>query len=293
MRWLTLALSGFKLISTADFLDFGSGSFRSRLKPGTLTANNDLTLPTGPGAIALTDVKTEAIAAAQTAASGAVGLVRSTAAATADLVPVGTTGLDSIAAADAAAGRTAIGLGQITYSGANITGITSPVSEVVLKSTGGAYGSGEIAAVSGPYKGQGVLGLLVRSALDIGSIAIDTPGKIFQMRAEFRPGNTWDNSSEQLQFFAGNGDTDPAKRFIGIGKKLAQIYAPVTAPGYQAETIYTVSSLPPTTGIPASRMIWVSNARKAGEASGAGTGVWAVPLGADWVNLNTNTIVSV
>jgi hypothetical protein len=56
------------------------------------------------------NAKTKAIAAAQTAASGAVGLVRSTAGATADLAPVGVTGLASIAAATQAEGRTAIGV---------------------------------------------------------------------------------------------------------------------------------------------------------------------------------------
>jgi hypothetical protein len=149
MRWLTLALSGFKLISIADFLDFGSGSFRSRLKPGTLTANNDLTLPTGPGAIALTNAKTEAIAAAQTAASGAVGLVRSTSATAADLVPVGAMGEQLLAAVDAAAARGAIESETWRYPGSTLVATLTGNGLEQRLSDRSVWSNGKI--VQGPY----------------------------------------------------------------------------------------------------------------------------------------------
>jgi hypothetical protein len=43
MRWLSFP-GKLKLISVADFLDFGSGAFRSRIQAGTLTADQTLTL---------------------------------------------------------------------------------------------------------------------------------------------------------------------------------------------------------------------------------------------------------
>lgn len=110
MRWLTLALSGLKLISTADFLDFGSGGFRSRLKPGTLTADNDLTLPIGPGTIALTNAKTEAIAA-----QAGTGLIKSTGANTAAIVATSATIDNLLGAADQAAVRGVIGAVSALY----------------------------------------------------------------------------------------------------------------------------------------------------------------------------------
>jgi hypothetical protein len=74
------------------------------------------------------NAKTKAIAAAQTAASGAIGLVRSTSATAADLVPVGATGLDSIAAGTPLEGRATIKAGWEIYAGSTYSSGALPTS---------------------------------------------------------------------------------------------------------------------------------------------------------------------
>jgi hypothetical protein len=54
MRWLSF-VGKLKLISVADFLDFGSGAFRSRIQAGTLTADRTLTAPDRTGTIAISE----------------------------------------------------------------------------------------------------------------------------------------------------------------------------------------------------------------------------------------------
>jgi hypothetical protein len=252
------------------------------------------------------NAKTKAIAAAQTAASGAVGLVRSTAAATADLVPVGTTGLDSIAAATPLEGRTAIGLGTlaiqnsdaVSVTGGATKGLTEAESDVFLNDSGQAvlrmfgdiYGGCELRLENRNGSNGAVFRNLNIPLVDFRFEAAGT-NRAIQMRAEFRP-FTWDSSGAELEFFV-DGDASGGRLF-SIGGNQIKSYKPIATVAIEAiaSGAYTVSSLPPTTGIPGSRIIWVSNGRKFGETTGYGTGVWAAPLGGDWVNLNTNTIVS-
>jgi hypothetical protein len=122
MDFATIVNGVKQLVRRVDFVDFGNGGFRSRLKPGTLTADNDLTLPIGPGTIALTNAKTEAIAA-QTA----TGLIKSTGANTASIVSTSTTIDNLLGAADQTAARGAIGLGTLATQNAvpaELIGIT-------------------------------------------------------------------------------------------------------------------------------------------------------------------------
>lgn len=80
----------------ARWIDLKSGSFRSRIQAGTLTADRDLEAPDKAGTIALTS----------------------------DIPTPGTTGALSYAAANAAAGRAAIGLGTIATQNANAVSLT-------------------------------------------------------------------------------------------------------------------------------------------------------------------------
>lgn len=107
-----------------DFLDFVSGSFRSRIQAGTLTADRALTAPDKTGTISVETARSTSIQNLATA-----GLVQLAAGAdsVASIVPVGVTGLASIAAADQAAGRNAIGvqyLGTQTEIPGQMIGIT-------------------------------------------------------------------------------------------------------------------------------------------------------------------------
>lgn len=103
MRWLTL-FPNLKLISVADFLDFSSGSFRSRLKAKSgLPADNDLELPIGSGTIALTNPTTEAIGNLTN------GIPEITGSGTAASIAPSASGR-AVLTGDPAAGRGAIGL---------------------------------------------------------------------------------------------------------------------------------------------------------------------------------------
>jgi hypothetical protein len=115
MDFATIVNGVRQLVRRVDFIDFGNGGFRSRLKPGTLTADNDLTLPTGPGAIALTNAKTEAIAA-QTS----IGLIKSLGPSTATILPTGAIGEQLFATGDAAAARGAIDAETWRYTGSTL-----------------------------------------------------------------------------------------------------------------------------------------------------------------------------
>jgi hypothetical protein len=124
MRWISF-LEKLELLSVADFLDFGSGAFRSRIQAGTLTADRELTAPDATGTIALQTARSNSIQA-QTAA----GLLQLAAGAdsVASIAPVGATGLASIAATNQAAGRAAIGSDHLSQSGRTQGGLSAIVS---------------------------------------------------------------------------------------------------------------------------------------------------------------------
>jgi hypothetical protein len=101
-----------KAVTFAKLADMATGKLLGRStaaagSPEVIDIDSSLALAAGTLS---TNAKLKAISTAQTAASGAFGLVRSTTVTAADLVPVGATGLASIAATTQAEGRTAIGV---------------------------------------------------------------------------------------------------------------------------------------------------------------------------------------
>lgn len=210
-------------------------------------------------------------------------------------------------AVNAAVARDAIEVGTISTQNANsvqitggsAVGLTTAESDVFLNNTGQA-----ILQMTGDQHGgvelrlqnrDGSNGAVFRNTsiplVDFRFEAAGT-GRTMQMRSEFRPLLTWDNSGAEIEFFV-DGDAG-SSRIFSVGGNLAQCYKPLATAALQilSQSSYTVSSLPPTTGIPNSRMVWVSNGRKPGEGAEAGTGVWASPLGTNWVIVNTTTVVS-
>ena len=113
MRWIDW-FGGLKLKAIADFLDFGDGVFRSRIKAGTLTADRDLTTPDKAGTIALTS----------------------------DIPPESAIGAKLRTATDAAAGRAAIYAASDLYPGATFAEplpATGALNQLVQRSDGSVW----------------------------------------------------------------------------------------------------------------------------------------------------------
>lgn len=123
MNFLTFINGVRTFVSKVDFVDFANGAFRSRIQSKVLTANQLLEAPNKTGTIAIaeeTQPLTNNLSAIAPISTN--GVYRKTGTATADTLPVGTTGINLLAANTAATAQGTIGLDKwLNMSGAVIS----------------------------------------------------------------------------------------------------------------------------------------------------------------------------